>query len=158
MAKQRTARKKERDARLYSWLAILALGAWAWQSGIVTLWVLPVLAFCYYQLCLVPTLCGVETTRRRPCKNRAYGRLMACRREPSHWVYKRNALLDIAIRRGPRTITAPAPRPAQEGKTQTTQAIPEFVTVEQGQAFITFSTLFLTLISTITGVIQVAQG
>lgn len=152
MARRQTQDQKRRNIILGWWSAVLLLGVWAWQAGLPQLWVLPILTLAYYELCAVPTLCGVETTRGHPCKNRAYGRLMACTREPSHAVYKTDALLRIlGIRRNPRTFSAPAPRPHRQTGTQAANSSPEVATIESKQTLITA----LTIVGTIAAIIQV---
>lgn len=49
----------------------------------------------------VRTTCDVETTQGRPCGNRAYGYLRACRRAAGHKRIKRAVLLSYLGRRRP---------------------------------------------------------
>lgn len=138
-----------------SWmLAIIACCAagWHYYSGF---FVIAILLAGYYQLFKVPVLCGVETTRGTPCRHRAYGRLMACTREPSHDVYKRDIFLSLlGVRLPPRAITAPT-RGARPGRTATA-ALPqtEPMTIESKQLFIAVITIVLTVIATIATIIQ----
>ncbi|MCD0453340.1 hypothetical protein LO762_29780 [Actinocorallia sp. API 0066] len=135
-------------------LAIIACCAvgWSYYSGF---FVIAILLAGYYQLCQVPTLCGVETTRGTPCRHRAYGRLMACTREPSHDVYKRDIFLSIlGIRRPPRAITAPT-RGARPGRTATAAPpLTESMTIESKQLFIAVITIIFTVIGTIATIVQ----
>lgn len=134
------------------WGAVVVLAVLAWQSDHPELWMLPLLTWAYYELCAVPTLCGVETSRGFPCKNPANGRLMACTHQPAHAVYKTDALLRIlGFRRSPRQVTAPAPRPGGESTFQHSEPPSEQPTVERKQTLMTA----LTIIGTLAGVIQV---
>jgi hypothetical protein len=151
MARRPTQAERRRNTILGWWGAIALLVVTAWQAGRPELWILPLLSWAYYELCAVPTLCGVETSRGWPCKHPANGRLMACTREPSHNVYKTDALLRmLGFRRNPRQVTASAPRPGREPAAHYSEAPPERVTVESKQTLITA----LTIIATIAGVIQ----
>lgn len=117
------------------------------------IWLLPLLVVAYYQLCAVPTLCGVETTRGHPCKNRAYGRLMACKDQPSHAIYKTDALLRlIGFRRNPRSITAPAPYAEESAPAEMHMSEP--ATVEPKQLSFAVLTIVLTVVGTVATVIQ----
>lgn len=151
MARRPTRAEKRRNAILTWWSAIVVLAILAWQSGRPELWILPLLTWAYYELCAVPTLCGVETSRGFPCRNPANGRLMACTHQPSHAVYKTDALLRIlGFRRGPRQVAAPAPRP-HESASHYSEPTLEQPTIERKQTLMTA----LTLIGTVAGVIQV---
>ncbi|MDB4872856.1 MAG: hypothetical protein JWP34_4882 [Massilia sp.] len=156
MARRQSRAEKERNKILGWWGIITLLCLIAWQTGRPELWGLPILAWAYYQLCAAPKLCGVETTRGHPCKFRAYGRLMACTREPSHDVYKRDAFLRLlGFRREPRPITAPASYPRQQGRAPLNlPPMPEPPTVESKQQFFTILTVLLTIIGTVATVIQ----
>ncbi|MFI0411769.1 hypothetical protein [Actinomadura sp. 3N508] len=98
----------------------------------------------------------METTRGHPCKNRAYGRLMACKNEPSHDVYKRDAFLRLlGFQRGGRPITAPASHartPRASTEPDDTASPP--ATVESRQQALTLLTIALTLIGTAATVVQ----
>lgn len=151
MARRQTQAEKRRNAILCWWGAVVLLSVLAWQSGYPQLWILPLLTWAYYELCSVPTLCGVETSRGWPCKHPASGRLMACTREPSHSVYKTDALLRLlGYRRSPRQATAPAPRPGRGPEPHYSEPLPERPTVEPKQRLMTV----LTVIATVAGVIQ----
>ncbi|TDD35287.1 hypothetical protein E1287_14370 [Actinomadura sp. KC06] len=138
------------------WSFIILLGVFAWQSGRPEVGLLPILGWSYYQLFSAPKLCGVETTRGHPCKNRAYGRLMACKNEPSHDIYKRDAFLRLlGVHRGGRPITAPAshertPRASTESHTNASPP----ATVEARQQALAMLTIALTLIGTAATVVQ----
>lgn len=110
MARRRTRAEKDRNIVVGGWSAAVLLGVLAWRLDYVGLWGLPILTLAFYQLCVVPTLCGVETTKGSPCKNRAYGRLLACKEQPSHKAYKTDALVRLlGVRRSHRSVSAPAP-------------------------------------------------
>ncbi|MBE1530231.1 hypothetical protein [Actinomadura algeriensis] len=131
------------------WAVIVLLLVWAWQAEEVQLWALPLLAWGYYELGAVPTLCGVETTRGHPCKNPARGRLMACTAQPSHAGYKTDALLRlVGVRRPPRPIAASASR-SDNAPSPGDQSSGE-ATVESKQTLM----IALTLIATVAGVVQ----
>lgn len=152
MARRRTKAEKRRNTILIWWGAVILLAVVAWQSGRPELWILPLLTWAYYELCAVPTLCGVETSRGLPCRNPANGRLMACTHQPSHAVYKTDALLRIlGVRRNPRQVAAPAPRPDDEPASYYSEPAPGQPTIERKQTLMTA----LTLIGTVAGVIQV---
>jgi hypothetical protein len=151
---RRTRAERDRARVLGWWAAIIVLGWYAWDSGRLGLWVLPFLAWAYYQLCAAPKLCGVETTKGHPCKNRAYGRLMACT-EPSHYGYKRDALLRLlGVRRPPRQITAPATSGPRPGRAPVEQSLAEPATLNSRQRALTILTVALTIIGTVATVIQ----
>ena len=155
MARRKSRPEKERNIRLTFFGMATLLGILSWRSGRIDTWVLPLLAIAYYQLCAVPTLCGVETTRGHPCKNRAYGRLMACKDQPSHGIYKTDALLRlIGFRRNPRSVTAPAPYAKALNDAPTELHMSEPATVEPKQLSITILTVALTIIGTVATVIQ----
>lgn len=152
MARRLIKAEKRRNAILIWWSAVIVLAVLAWKSGRPELWILSLLTWAYYELCAVPTLCGVETSRGFPCRNPANGRLMACTHQPSHAVYKTDALLRIlGFRRSPRQVAAPAPRPGGESASHYSEPAPEQPTIERKQTLMTA----LTLIGTVAGVIQV---
>lgn len=152
MARRPTKAEKRRNTILIWWGAVIILAVWAWRSGRPELWILPLLTWAYYELCAVPTLCGVETSRGLPCRNPANGRLMACTHQPSHPVYKTDALLRmLGFRRSPRQVAAPAPHPDGEAASHHSAPAPEQPTIERKQTLMTA----LTLIGTLAGVIQV---
>jgi hypothetical protein len=76
---------------------------------------------------------------------------MACTYQPSHAVYKTDALLRmLGFRRNPRQVTAPAPRPGGEPAPHYSEPAPEQPTIERKQTLMTA----LTIIGTVAGVIQ----
>ncbi|MEU5882249.1 hypothetical protein [Spirillospora sp. NPDC047279] len=151
MARRPTRAERNRNKIIMWWGAAILLGVFAWNQGRVELWILPILVIAYYELCAVPTLCGVETSRGHPCKNQAYGRLIACKDQPSHAVYKNDALLRmLGFRRPPRQVSAPAPGPHDRTATELPME-PQVATIESKQTLITL----LTVVGTIAGVVQV---
>jgi len=111
MASKLTRREKDRYRILVGWGLPAVFSAAAWDVGRAELWGLPILIWLCYELFFAPVLCGVETSRKHPCKQRAYGRIRACN-EPSHHVYKRDQLLLLfGFRVRERQITAPARKP-----------------------------------------------
>ncbi|MFD0691500.1 hypothetical protein [Actinomadura fibrosa] len=82
-------RRRRRESALVWWalFAAFAVAAWTLRSWHVAL--LGLLAWCLYQLVLVPTLCRV-TVEDACCTERARGRLFAC--TPEHQRVKNGAL------------------------------------------------------------------
>jgi hypothetical protein len=159
MVRQPPRSKKERNSIVGWWSAIVLLCLVAWQMGRLELWLLPLLVWSYYQLFAAPKLCGVETTKGHPCKNRAYGRLMACKHTPSHDTYKRDAFLQLlGFRRPARSIAAPAPYTRRSKRVVADMAPSALVVVEPKQQFFTILTIILTIIGTVAAVIQTMQG
>ncbi|RFS87051.1 hypothetical protein D0T12_02015 [Actinomadura spongiicola] len=66
MARRLTKAEKRSNAILIWWAAVIVLAVSAWKSDRPELWILPLLTWAYYELCAVPTLCGVETSRGFP--------------------------------------------------------------------------------------------
>ncbi len=156
MGRRQTRAEKDRNRVISWWAAIALLGIFAWQSGRPETWLLPILAWSYYQLFSAPKLCGVETTRGHPCKNRAYGRLMACKREPSHDVYKRDAFLRLlGFHRGARPISAPASyRRADRAPIDQSENPQGPATIDSTQQTYAIATIGLALIGTAATVVQ----
>ncbi|GAA0967205.1 hypothetical protein [Actinocorallia libanotica] len=157
MAQRQTLTEKKRNRIIGWWSAIGLLCLVGWQQGNPALWGLAILVWGYYQMFAVPTLCGVETSRGTPCRFRAYGRLMACTREPSHDVDKRNVLLRlIGLGRPQRPITAPAAgRPRRAGSAAAMPAPPfEAASIESKQLFLAIVSIVITAIGTIATIIQ----
>jgi ferric-dicitrate binding protein FerR (iron transport regulator) len=83
-------RRRRRESALVWWAlfaawAVLAWWLWSWRLALLGL-----LAWCLYQLMLVPTVCRVMTRQGFSCRERARGRLFACLAE--HQQVKNDAL------------------------------------------------------------------
>jgi len=61
--------EKEREQRMIWWGAIAMSCVLGWQTY-PGFFVIAILLWGYYELCQTPVLCGVETIRGHPCKNR----------------------------------------------------------------------------------------
>ena len=92
-------RRRRRESALVWWAlfaawAALALWLWSWRLALLGL-----LGWCLYQLMLVPTMCRVMTRQGFSCRERARGRLFACR--PEHQQVKNDALWRLVGIRNP---------------------------------------------------------
>jgi hypothetical protein len=100
-----TTRQVRQRTKYGSWAVTALLAAVAWRAGHLQLWLLPLLFWAYYELCLCPTTCGIRTTGGGLCRNPASGRLYACKARPAHSRLKNDALIRmLGIRRA-----SPAP-------------------------------------------------
>ncbi|MGI5203267.1 hypothetical protein ACQEU6_17030 [Spirillospora sp. CA-108201] len=133
---------------LAGWAITGALCVLAWQVGELQLWVLPLLSWIAYEICYVPTTCGVKTGRNEPCRNAADGRLYACKEQPSHPPLKRDALYRLlGLRHGPAPAAGSTRRTTG---TYNAEPAPESVTIDPHQKIM----LYLTIIATIAGAVQ----
>ncbi|MFC5745963.1 hypothetical protein [Actinomadura rugatobispora] len=101
-------RRRRRESALVWWAlfgawAALSWWLWSWRMALLGL-----LGWCLYQLMLVPTLCRVRTRQGFSCRERARGRLFACRDE--HQQVKNDALWRlVGMRNRFRRKAAPDP-------------------------------------------------
>jgi hypothetical protein len=113
-----------------SWAVTAVLAVIAWRAGHLQLWLLPLLFWVYYELCLCPTTCSIQTTSGGLCRNAASGRLYACTAQPSHSRWKNDAFIRmLGIRRD-----SPAPAPANgAAPAESADFGPENATIESRQ-------------------------
>lgn len=157
------ARRITRQQMRYgSWAVTVLLAVVAALSGHLRLWLLPLLFWAYYELCLCPTTCGIQTTSGGLCRHPASGRLYACQAQPSHSRLKINAFLRLlGIRRDP-VVPArpdgPGQEPAAAGGGPRQQAVaadfgPETATIDSRQTLVVLLIVLGTFVAVVLALI-----
>jgi hypothetical protein len=101
-------RRRWREHPSVWWAGFAGLGVVAglmrsWRAGLLVL-----VLWCFYQFCLVPTVCRIRTREGWSCTDPVRGRLFAC--TPAHQEVKNDALWRLAGLRNPfRTVRPPDP-------------------------------------------------
>jgi hypothetical protein len=150
MARRLKRQYEIRQKRLIVWwVAIVVLAVVPWQLEATQLWILPILAWGYYELCACPTMCSIRTSRGGLCRNPTLGRLYACGSQPSHTALKNDAYLRLlGMRRSHPLLATPTRGPRAHATTH--EGVREKATVQHRQTLM----VFFTVIGTGAGVVQ----